>query len=216
MKRFLILLCALGVFPHITASAANLEPTLGKKGRLLLEEKFDGDTLPKGWYLKAGGLRVVSGVLHASQKKDAGRLCLFDCELPMQDAAIQVDFKFDGASGLNVSVNPSPGELRKHGHLFSVMITRRMWNITEHNDKADRNSRSKALSSAPENFEAGKWYSLLVEMKGEQVIATVEGKKPLRATSKDFRVKKPGIEFRVAGRENEEVNFDNLRVWELN
>jgi len=133
----------------------------------------------------------------------------------MQDAVIQIDFKFDGARGLNVSVNPSPGELSKKGHLFSVMITRRMWNITEHNDKADRNSRSKALAAAPETFEAGGWYSLLIEMKGEEVAAQVEGKKPLRASSKQFRVKKPGIEFRVAGRDNEKVCFDNLRVWEL-
>jgi hypothetical protein len=133
----------------------------------------------------------------------------------MQDAAIQIDFKFGGRGGLNVSVNPSPGELSKHGHLFSVMITQVMWNITEHNDKSDRNSQSKALASAPETFEPGQWYTLLLESKGDDVVAQVEGKKPLRAASKDFHVKKPGIEFRVAGRDNEEVKFDNLRVWEL-
>ena len=79
-----------------------------------------------------------------------------------------------------------------------------------------RNSVSKALVSAMERFESGKWYSLLVEMKGDDLVATVEGKKPLRASSKDFHVKKPGIEFRVSGRDGEEVLFDNLRVWELN
>ena len=42
-------------------AAAELEPTLGKKGKLLLEEKFDGDTLPKGWTGKTGGLRVADG-----------------------------------------------------------------------------------------------------------------------------------------------------------
>jgi len=196
-------------------AAADLEPTLGKKGRLLLQETFDGDTLPNSWTVKAGRLRVADGALRASQSKDAGRLCLFSREQPMQDAAIQIDFKFDGARGINVSVNPSPGELRKHGHLFSVMITQAMWNITEHNDKSDRNSRSKALASARERFEPGKWFTLLLETKGDDVVAQVEGKKPLRASSKDFRVKKPGIEFRVAGRDNEEVSFDNIRVWEL-
>ena len=195
--------------------AADLEPRLGKKGRLLLEETFNGDTLPKGWSVKAGRVRVADGALRASQQKDAGRLCLFSCEQPMQDAAIQIDFRFDGARGINVSVNPSPGELTKHGHLFSVMITQAMWNITEHNDKADRNSRSKALASAPEKFKPGRRYTLLVEFKGGDVVAQVERKKPLRAASKDFSVKKPGIEFRVAGRDNEEVSFDNLRVWEL-
>src|SRR5207244_755302 len=100
-----------------------------------------------------------------------------------------------GARGINVSCNPSPGELNKKGHLFSVMITPRMWNITEHNDKSDPNSRSKALTSAPASFAQGQWYTLLVEMKGDQVIARVDGKESLKAASKDFHVKKPGIEF---------------------
>ena len=192
-----------------------LEPTLGAKGRLLLEEEFDGGALPKGWNLKSGGLRVAGGVLHASQTGDGGHLGLFNCDLPMQDAAIQVDFQFNGARGINVSANPSPGELNKKGHLFSVMIAPATWNITEHNDKADRNSSSEALASAPEQFEQGHWYTLQVEFKGGDVVAHVEGKKPLRAASKEFSVKKPGIEFRVSGKDTGEVIFDHLRVWEL-
>lgn len=207
---FVMLLC-------LAACAADLEPTLGKKGRLLLEEKFDGNMLPKGWTIKSGDVRVADGVLHATQKKERdGRLCLFNCDVPMQDAAIQIDFKFTGRGGLNVSVNPSPGELNKKGHLFSVMITPRMWNITEHNNKLDPSSQSKTLASAQEKFEIGKWFTLLVETKGDEVVAQVEGKRPLRASSKDFHVKKPGIEFRVLGRTHDVVCFDNLRVWELN
>jgi len=46
MICFHILLAA---FCCVAASpAASLEPILGEKGRLLLQEKFDGDTLPKG------------------------------------------------------------------------------------------------------------------------------------------------------------------------
>ena len=198
-----------------TARAADLEPQLGTKGSLLLEEKFDADSLPKGWAIKNGKVRVAEGALRASQDKEAGRLCLFNCEQPMQDAVIQIDFRFDGARGINISANPSPGELNKHGHLYSVMITQAMWNITEHNDKADRKSQSKSLASAAERFEPGKWYTLLLETKGDNVVAQVEGKRPLRASSPDFHVKKPGIEFRAIGPTGAEVSFDNLRVWEL-
>ena len=211
----LMIVALVSVIGVARTAAAELEPTLGKKGPLLLEEKFDGEALGKGWTGKTGGLRVTNGVLHASQNRADGRLGLFSREQPMQDAAIQLDFKFDGAQGINVSCNPSPGELRKHGHLFSVMITRAQWNITEHNDKSDRTSQSKALASAPAKFESGKWYTLLLEFKGETVVAQVEGKEPLRGSSKDFSVKKPGIEFRVSGRDGQEVLFDNLKVWEL-
>src|SRR5437879_333406 len=82
-----------------TAAAADLEPKLGTKAALLLEENFDASALPTGWTIKSGSVRVADGALRASQNKEAGRLCLFNCEQPMQDAAIQIDFKFDGARG---------------------------------------------------------------------------------------------------------------------
>src|SRR4030095_9289807 len=189
----------------VTALAADLEPQLGTKGSLLLEEKFDANSLPKGWAIKNGKVRVAEGALKASQDKEAGRLCLFNCEQPMQEAAVTIDFKFDGGRGINISANPSPGELNKHGHLYSVMITPAMWNITEHNDKADRNSRSKALASAQVRFEQGRWYTLLIENKGSEVVARIDGKEPLRAASPDFSAKKPGIEFRAIGPTGEEV-----------
>jgi len=217
LSRFLVLtvFVAFSFAGLALVAAGELEPILGKKGRLLLEEEFAGATLPKGWIVKAGKLRVADGTLRASQDREAGKLGLFSREQPMQDAVIQIDFKFDGARGINVSVNPSPGEITKHGHLYSVMISPRMWNITEHNDKSDRKSQSKALASARETFEQGRWYTLLIENKGGEVVARVEGKQPLRASSPDFKVKKPGLEFRVSGRDNDEVSFDNLKVWEL-
>lgn len=196
-------------------ATTGLQSTLGKRGALLLEETFDGSALASGWNGKTGGLSVSGGVLHASMKSADGRLGLFNRTVPMQNAAIAIDFQFAGARGINISCNPSPGELNKHGHLFSVMITPRMWNITEHNDKSDPSSTSQALTSAPASFVTGQWYHLLLETKGDHVIASIEGKEPLRASSKDFGVKKPGIEFRVSGRDGEEVLFDNLRVWEL-
>ena len=49
----------------------------------------------------------------------------------------------------------------------------------------------------------------------DEVVAQVQGKEPLGTSNEDFLVKKPSTEFRVLGRENMEINFDSLRVWEL-
>src|SRR5262245_53081721 len=80
----------------LKASATKgLEPTVGTKHPLLLEEKFDGSTLPKEWNVKSGELRVADGCLRASQTATGDRLCLFNFVQPMQDAAIQIDFRFE-------------------------------------------------------------------------------------------------------------------------
>jgi hypothetical protein len=46
-------------------------------------------------------------------------------------------------------------------------------------------------------------------------VAQIAGKEPLKATALDFYVKKPGLVFRMGGKDGLEVLFDNVRVWAL-
>jgi hypothetical protein len=85
----------------------------------------------------------------------------------------------------------------------------------EHPDKADPKSANVIRAKAATKFTAGQWYTLLLEVKGKDVVAHIDGKEPLRATAKDFQVKKPGLVFRVGGKDRQELLVDNVRVWEL-
>ena len=102
------------------------------------------------------------------------------------------------------------------GSVAALVITANAWNITEHNDKADPKSKNVARAKAAAKFEKGQWHTLLLECKGETVVAQVAGQPPLKATAKDFHVKKPGLVFRMGGKDGEEVQLDNVKVWELN
>jgi hypothetical protein len=213
MKR--IAFTTLTLTALLTASAAELQPTLGSKGKLLLEEKFDGNTVPKGWNKNTGKISVSDGVFHAGEIASEKHIGAFRKPLPMQDVAIQLDFKFEGGTALHVGFDPAPGELKKKGHLYSVVITPESWTITEHNDKANPQSKNVAHAKAATKFERGTWYTLLIENKGMEVVAHIPGKEPLRATAKDFHVKKPGLVFRAGGKDGTEVLLDNVKVWEL-
>ncbi|MEW6305297.1 MAG: hypothetical protein AB1705_17615 [Verrucomicrobiota bacterium] len=197
------------------AQAADLPLLLGKKGKVLLEESFDGEQPPKGFAVNTGKLGGGGGVLHASQIAKDDHAGAFRYRLPVQDCAIQVDFRFEGARMFNLGFDPTPGELKKKGHLFSVIVTPATWNITEHIDKADPNSKNKVHAAGQLKLEKGKWYTLLLETKGDHVAAQINGADALRATSQDFHVKKPGLVFRMGGKDGDEVHFDNLKVWEL-
>ncbi len=215
MKTASLLLVFVSAFAAFSAPAAELELKLGKKGALLLEEKFDGKELPEGWTKNTGKLTVADGVLKASEVAADMHAAAFRRPLPLQDAAIHVKFRFEGAKMFHVGFDPAPGELKKKGHLFSLVFTATGWNLTEHVDKADPKSTNKVLAKATTTFEKGRWYELLLEVKGDDVLAQIAGMKPLRATSKDFRVKKPGIVFRTGGKDTDEVHLDEVRVWEL-
>ena len=111
--------------------------------------------------------------------------------------------------------DPAPGELRKQGHLFSLVVTPTQWSVLEHPDKADPNGKNVVRAKAAAAFPRDQWHTLLLEVKGDAVVARVDGREALRASAKDFHVKKPGLVFRVMGKDGEAMLFDNVKVWEL-
>ena len=198
-----------------SALSAGPSPTLGKKGKLLLEENFEDNALPKGWNRNTGALSVSEGVLHASQLASDRHIGAFRKPLPLQDCVIQLDFKFAGATAFQVGFDPAPGELKKKGHLFSLAITPGGWTLTEHIDKSDPKSKNVVHGKAATKFSPGQWFTLVLEAKGNDVVARIDGKEPLRASAKDFHVKKPGLVFRAGGKDGQEVLVDNVKVWAL-
>ncbi|MBB5036245.1 hypothetical protein [Prosthecobacter dejongeii] len=199
----------------LPALGADLEPTLGNKGKLLLEETFSGPEVPKGWNANTGSLRIVEGQLHAGEKSSDKHIGAFRYRLPLQDCAVQMEFKLGTMRVINLGYDPAPGELKKKGHLFSVVVTPKSWSLIEHNDKSNPASKTKTHATAKTDFAPDTTYTLLLECKGNDVVAHVTGKESLKASAPDFGVKKPGLVFRMGGKDGEEVALDNVKVWAL-
>lgn len=197
------------------APAADLAPQLGTLGDKLMEETFSGAEVPKGWHNNTGSLRVAGGVLLAAEKSADKHIGAFRHPLPVQDCAVQIDFKLGGARVINLGFDPAAGELKKKGHLLSVVISKTGWSIIEHNDKANPESKTQTHAKAATPFDPATTYTLLLECKGNDVVAQVAGKEPLKATAPDFHVKKPGLVFRMGGPDGQEAAFDNVKVWTL-
>jgi hypothetical protein len=211
MKHILVLSLAF----TLSATASDLKPQLGVLGGKLLDESFSGSELPKGWNKNSGTLRVSDGLLLAAEKSSDMHIGAFRHPLPVRDCAVQLDFKLGDARIINVGFDPAAGELKKKGHLFSVVITKTGWSIIEHNDKSDPASKTKTHAKAETPFDGATTYTLLLECKGDNVVAQIAGKEPLKASAPDFHVKKPGLVFRMGGKDGQEVAFDNVKVWTL-
>ncbi|MES2692454.1 MAG: hypothetical protein V4773_03200 [Verrucomicrobiota bacterium] len=207
----------LALFAAATAAfaAPDAEPTLGKRGKLLLEEKFEGSAVPAGWTKNTGKLEIHGGSLRSIEVAADNHAAAFRKALPLKDCLIQVDVKLDGPAGFNIGFDPSPGELRKKGHLFSVVINPTGWQLVEHVDKGDATSKNTIHARGTATFSRSEWFTLVLELKGNDVVARIAGKEPLRATAKDFHVKKPGLVFRVSGKTEHAGFIDNVKVWEL-
>ncbi|MCY2974144.1 MAG: hypothetical protein NTW52_05695 [Planctomycetota bacterium] len=195
--------------------AEDMSPTLGKKGKELLIEKFEGNDIPKGWTKNVGMMKIQDGALRISELASDKHVGAFRKALPIQDMAIQIDFMLDGAKTFNVGFDPVAGELKKKGHLYSVVINSDRWSISESNDKANPESKAILHAKGTIQLNPGKWYTLMIENKGENVVATIAGQGALKAKANDFKVKKPGLIVRAGGPDTAGVLIDNIQVFEL-
>lgn len=197
-----------------SARAADDALLLARKGEVLLENAFNETAFGAPWTRQFGKLEIADGALRASQQASDNHPCAFRRPLPLQDAVVQVDFRFQGARMLHVGFDPAKGELKKTGHLFSVVLTPERMALLEHQDKSNPASKNQERASASAAFETGKWYTLVLEMKGQEVAAHVLGiDAKLRAASPDFACKKPGLVFRVMSKDEGSAQLDNLKVW---
>jgi hypothetical protein len=203
------------ILSHTASFAGDLPTTLGKRGKALLAEPFDGAAVPAGWVANMGELKVSEGALHAAEKSADKHIGAFRKSVELKDCAIQVRFKLNGARRLDLGFDPAPGELKKRGHLLSVSITPSGWTLIEHNDKANPQSKTVTHAQAKDTFAPDRWYTLLLELKGPQARASIEGMKPLTASAPDFAVKKPGLVFRMGTKDGEFLAVDEVKVWAL-
>lgn len=195
--------------------AADLAPQLGKVDKPLMEETFDKPDAVKKWMHTVGDAQISEGVLRVAERSQDKHAGAFRRAVPVSDCAVQMDFRFDGAKFLHLGFDPAPGELKKKGHLFSIVITPAKWQILEHGDKNDAKPKNKVLAESTTRFEAGKWYTLLLEVKGNDVVAQITGKPALKGSSPDFHCKKPGLVLRVSSADDKSASIDNVKVWEL-
>ena len=213
------LLTSLVLSVHFMAAVVAIgdEPKgqLGKPANELLNEKFDGSELHKNWKCNTGKMTLKDGSLRLSELAADKHIGAFRYALPMQDMIVRLDFQFDGAKAFHLGFDPAPGQLQKKGHLYNVIITPSKWSLMETNDKANPDSKPKVHAQAKIALESKKWYTLTLENKGEEVVATVKDVGTLQAKASDFKVKKPALVLRAGGEDTTAVLIDNLVVTAL-
>jgi len=209
MKTF-AMAAALVFFSSAIAAADEKAPAV--------DETFDAP-LSKEWTRQFGSWKVEEGVLKAAQQAADEHVCAFRYRHPLQDADIQVDFKAAGSRLFHVGFDPAPGELEKQGHLFAVVISGKKMFIQLNRDKRDENSKNEILASADIGLVDGKEYSLLLHLKGDQVEANlkpVDQREWVKVSARHptLHVKKPGLVFRVGGKDGQQIQLDRVRVWD--
>lgn len=206
IARFWFLFCATLLLSAVGRTSADDKPDFA--------DKFDRIELGKGWSFAVGRWEIEDGVLRAAEIPADKHAAAARRIIETKDAVYELKFRFVGkGKAFHFGFDPAKGELKKKGHLFSVIVTPKNWKIMKHVDKNRRKEDpNEILAQAQTPFKAGEWYHLKVTTKGKTVTAEVTGKKPLKTTHETFAVRKPTLVFRCVG---DGVEVDDIRVRKL-
>ena len=177
-----------------------------------LEDSFDRDELGKGWNSTTGDWKIVDGVLRGSEIRAEKHSAATRREVETKNAVYELKFRFvERGRAFHFGFDPARGELKKKGHLFSIIVTPASWKVLKHVDKNRREEDpNETLAERKTEFKRGEWYSLRVTTWSNYVTARIEDKEPLKASHPTFGVRKPTLVFRCLG---DGVEIDDIRVW---
>lgn len=211
MKHSHLPLCAACIAGSVAIFACIPAVCAAPSGQPLVEDNFERAELGKGWSVQTGSWKIEDGVLHGAEIPADHHSAAARRTVQTSDATYKLKFRLtEGAKGFHFGFDPARGELKKRGHLFSVIVMPSGWKILKHVDKdRPKEDPNEILANTPHKFEPGKWYSLEVVTSGTHVKASIEGIEPLEADHPSFGVKKPTLVFRAIG---DGVEVDDISV----
>lgn len=192
------------VAPTTPAPASEPETLLTERGKLLWSDDLAAAP-SKDWKVAKGKWEAADGAVRGSELKSDMHGAVMRRMLPLRDAVIQFDFRLDGAKTSSLSLNDAKG------HCCRVIL--RPDGFTVQKDSHDKNVADKAaaLEVVKADFKPGEWHTLVVELSGSELLASVDGRLVGFGGHPSLDVEKTNFGFTVAGGS---VSFRRLKVWE--
>lgn len=188
---------------------------LTERGALLVSEDLSkpvasiqagkANTTKTGWRWLSGRWEFVDGSLKGTQLPEDGRSAFVVYYLDFKEAIIQFDVRFEGCRQVFFRVQDSVPE-----HICRVMIN--PTGFTAQKDDHDHAGPDEAVpfGKAALPIQAGEWKTVLVEITGEEMVATIDGRS-ISGSHPLIAAPKASIDFDVTG---DSASFRNIRVWE--
>ena len=189
----------------LAGKGADLQTTLAKPGKLLVEDNFAGSALSKVWTTPKGDWQPQNGTLVGKEKASDNHPAVLLLGQPNRHSILRFSFKLDGAKAFAVSLNHAKG------HLFRIQVEQDGLVLLKDKDKKNPASKSGELARAPGKFAPGEWHTMLVEIKGDKVAVQTDNGVKMTGGHPELDVEKTGYRFVTRG---EALSLGDLKVWE--
>ncbi|MBI3209141.1 MAG: hypothetical protein HYZ37_09615 [Candidatus Solibacter usitatus] len=205
IRTTLLTFSAIAALTVAAITAAEVHPV--RRGKLILEDDFNGMKLDAAWKIAKGKWSVTGGRVQGVELADDKHNAVARRDLKFHDAVIETSFRLEkGAKMLAISLNGAGG------HVCRVTI--RPDAIIVQKDKMNAKATEPAAILAKKNmkFDTDQWYKLTMEVRGKSLTARINDGEPIGGEHAGVDLDKTNIGLPVGG---DGAWFDYLRVWEV-
>lgn len=185
---------------------ATLKPALVKTGQPTQSESFDQKKLGKQWAVNKGEWTVSEDLLVGKELPADKHAAVLTWKLPHRNSMLRCSFQLKDAKFFHLSLN------HPKGHLFRVMIDKNGLILRTDKDKKDPKSKPITLAKAQGKLDPNQWYTLQLEMQGDQVVAQLDNGLKVAGQHPSLDSQKTGYRFVLKG---DTLLLDDMAVWNL-
>lgn len=236
------LLSTLVVFGVTLAFAADELPKtlMTERGKLIVNEilaTMPADVskggaiadLKHGWQMRPGKWEIIDGALRGYQlEADKHSAAAFFAQT-WKDAVLQFDVKLDGCSQIVFCIDdpaamrpatPTRAAQNRVEHLCRLIINKDGFSTQKDDHDHDGPDVNVPFGTVKMPFMPGEWHTVLIEIKGEEMVTTIDGL-TIAGAHPQVGADKAYVSFGVSGYSNGfdkvpplSASYRNFRIWE--
>jgi len=205
--RFICVLLISGLFTMVGFSIS-VESTPDSNTKMVAIDKtvFE-DSLIKGfgdgWKTTKGKWDNVDGSIRGSEIKTDMHGAVSRHDASFTDGVVKFNFKLEGTKGISLSLNATKG------HICRVAIKPSGFSVVKDSQDKKAGDKAMALASIEIPIKTGEWHSMVLELQGPNMLATLDGKTTIFGSHPAVEKPKANIGFTVSG---ESASFRDLKV----
>lgn len=200
-----VALALLLAVPQAAPKKAPPEPKawMCKKGALLWHETFAGTAWPKDWHKGQGEWKLEDGQLRGAEVPADKHHAYASRKVAEKNVVIQFTFKLDGAGWLG-------GFFDGKEHVAALSLGAEAFRIRRMSGIGPT-SKSTEIDSAKLKLNDGAWHTVVWEIHGEEMVATVDDSAMVLARAGGLSMERLHLELNTAG--GGSALFKDVKVW---
>ena len=221
-KRILTILCLVVVY-HGTIGAQEIEPLISKKGKLLFEDSFENSKPRPEWKALHGTQwKVTNGVFRgipstkefqASRTNHTGATPSMMLEVAARDCILKMSVKISGdLDAAHIGFNEGSTQTTS-GHIFRLILdVNKGIDLQKDRHSQIEGDKNVIMDHSDWKPKRDQWITVLIETKGEEVVAQIENGPTLIMKAPRLNVPKASGNLKARGGEGS-ISYDNVSIW---